>query len=98
MLAPALLPAVQSLVNVQDDWEAPTLAVEERWRFIPIAGGPGVAGRLMAVTASWAAAQRHTPPLWRRGMHAASNQLMPCLGLHCRDGHRSWKMVAARLL
>ena len=35
---PAVPPTQQVLRDMRQDWEAPTMAIEETWRFIPIAG------------------------------------------------------------
>jgi hypothetical protein len=35
-LAPLLL---QTIFDIQDDWQPPTMRIQDTWRFIPIAGG-----------------------------------------------------------
>lgn len=29
----------QTIYDIRDDWEHPTMKIEDTWRFIPIAGG-----------------------------------------------------------
>ena len=43
---PPGLHSLQTLTTMQSNWEEPTMAIENRWRFIPIAGRAALAGWL----------------------------------------------------